>query len=99
MYSGCFSGRQNLLETIFLLLLRLWGCGQGAERLVHHIHRRPVTGRDSLSDISPLSDLLQRLYRSEDLSKAEPSPCRKFPAMLAATCAAEALTESRAKCA
>ena len=20
--------------------MRLWGCGQGAERLVHHIHRR-----------------------------------------------------------
>ena len=41
MYSGCFSGRQNPFQTIFLLLLsRLWGCGQGAERLVHHIHRR-----------------------------------------------------------
>ena len=40
MYAGCFSGRQNPFQTIFLLLLRLWGCGQGAERLVHHIHRR-----------------------------------------------------------
>ena len=40
MYSGCFSGRQNSFQTIFLLLLRLWGCGQGAKRLVHHIHRR-----------------------------------------------------------
>ena len=41
VYSGCFSSRQNPLELIFLLLLlRLWGCGQGAERLVHHIHRR-----------------------------------------------------------
>ena len=39
VYSGCFSGRQNPLESI-LLLLRLWRCGQGAERLVHHIHRR-----------------------------------------------------------
>ena len=34
-------GRQNPLESIFLLLLlRLWVCGQGAKRLVHHIHRR-----------------------------------------------------------
>ena len=37
-------GRQSPLETIFLLLLlRPWGCGQGAKRLVHHIHRRVVT--------------------------------------------------------
>ena len=35
-----FSGRQNPLESIFLsMLLCLWGCGQGAERLVHQIHR------------------------------------------------------------
>ena len=40
MYSGYRSGRQNPFQTIFLLLLRLWRCGQGAERLVHHFHRR-----------------------------------------------------------
>ena len=40
MYSGYFSGRQNPFQTIFLLLLRLWGSGQGTQRLVHHIHRR-----------------------------------------------------------
>ena len=31
VYSGCFSGRHDPLESIFLLLLlRLWRCGQGA---------------------------------------------------------------------
>ena len=60
MYSGCFSGRQDPLESIFLLLLlRLWGCGQGAERLVHHIHRRLAAvclGRGSpvLRQVRPL---------------------------------------------
>ena len=41
VYSDLRSGRQYSLESLFLLLLlRLWRCGQGAERLVHHIHRR-----------------------------------------------------------
>ena len=53
MYSGCSSGRQNPFRTIFLLLLRLWGCGQGAERLVHHIHRRLAE-----TEVSPFDDVI-----------------------------------------
>ena len=56
VYSDCRSGRQKPLESFFLLLLlRLRGLNacvqrQGAERLVHHIHRRlasPSLGRGS----------------------------------------------------
>ena len=67
MYSGCFSGRQNPLESIFLLLLlRLWGCGQGAERLVHHIHRRLAAV--CLDWGSPV----QRRVRPLEVVKADP---------------------------
>ena len=41
----------------------------------------------------------QALYRSDPLTAAAPPPCRKSPAMLSATRVAEALTESRSRCA
>ena len=59
----------------------------------------PIIGRYSPSDISLLADLLRLLYRSDGFAVAESPPCRKSPAMLAATRAAEALTVSRARCA
>ena len=62
------------------------------EQLADHWPGRP-------SDNSLLVDLLQLLYRSDGFAVAESMPCRKSPAMLAATRAAETLTESRSRCA
>ena len=59
----------------------------------------PIIGWDCPSDISLSVNLLQSLYRSACFAVAEPTPCRKSPAMLAATRVAEALTESRSRCA
>ena len=67
VYSGCFSGRQDPFHAIFLLLLlRLWGCGQGAKRLVHHIHRRLAAV--CLGRGSPV----QRCVRPLEVVKADP---------------------------
>jgi len=67
VYSGCFSGRQSPLELILLsLLLRLWRCGQGGKRLVHHIHRRAVPV--CLGGGSPA----QRRVRSLDVVNSDP---------------------------
>ncbi len=72
VYSGYRSGRQDPFHAIFLLLLlRLWGLnacvqGQGAERLVHHIHGRVAAV--CLGRGSPV----QRRVRPLEVVKADP---------------------------
>lgn len=67
-------------------------------RLHLGVTERPnFIGSDFTADTSRQADLLKLLYRSNRLALAAPPPCRKSPAMLAATRTTEALTESHAR--
>ena len=87
----------SAIFVIYLIARARDPVGSGHERIVRHI--RLAASCFLLRGTDQPADSLQRLYRSDGFAVAEPLPCRKSPAILAATRAAEALTESRARCA
>ena len=69
-------GCGNPLESIFLLLLvRLWVCGQGAKRLVHHINR-------PLASVGLNHDLLVSRSGAHRSASNLPNPLRILDSLL-----------------
>ena len=63
MYSGCRSGRQYSLESLFLLLLlRLWRCGQGAEGLYDRRLGRLSARRAPVDEVARVLELFDTRY-------------------------------------